>query len=141
MDPNSLGPEIKVGSRELVFDREGALWIASLGDGLRRVPHPDRFRGQTIAQFSTDAEIFTQTDGLSGNYVAAVLDDREGNIWLGTANGLDRFRESPLVPVPFPPGELGFGLIAGPDGEVWVFSRSWWRVRQNDSAPVKNLAR
>src|SRR5215469_8629047 len=32
-------------------------------------------------------------DGLSGDFVDRIFEDREGNIWLTTPNGLDRFRE------------------------------------------------
>ena len=37
---------------------------------------------------------FSQIDGLSSDFVLAFFEDREGNIWVGTTNGLDRFRES-----------------------------------------------
>lgn len=137
VDPRSLGPEIRVGSIATLFDRNGALWATSMGDGIRRVPYTDRLRGQIIAQFSTAAEIFTEENGLSANFVMTVFEDREGNIWMGTSGGLDRFRESPFVPVRFPAGELGFGLAAGDDGEVWVISRNLWVMRKRDTAPTK----
>ena len=37
-------------------------------------------------------DVFGQSDGLSGHWVAVpLLEDREGNIWVPTLNGLDRF--------------------------------------------------
>ncbi len=121
-DPRPAGPEIRVGSVAILFDHEGAMWVTTIGDGLRRVPFPDRLRGQTISRFGDNAEIFTEKDGLSADYSSAVLEDREGNIWVGSANGLDRFRESSLVPVRFPPGYQDFGLAAGDDDEIWTGS-------------------
>jgi hypothetical protein len=41
MPPSAKDPEIMLGSQNVLFDRDGALWITTLGDGLRRVAHPD----------------------------------------------------------------------------------------------------
>ena len=71
-------------------------WITTAGDGLRRAPAPELVRGQ-IKEFSTAVESFTARDGLSDDVVRTILQDREGNIWIGTSNGLDRFRKTNLV--------------------------------------------
>ncbi len=102
--------EVQVGCQGILFDNDGALWITSLGDGLRRSPAPELLRGR-IKEFSTAVESFTARNGLSDDYVRAILQDREGNIWVGTNNGLDRFRKTNLVPVILP-----FKL----DQPVWV---------------------
>ncbi len=130
------GPEVRVGSVGILFDHEGAMWITTIGDGLRHVPFPDRFGGQTISRFSDNAEIFTEKDGLSADYSSAVLEDREGNIWIGTASGLDRFRESNLVPVRFPAGYQDFGLAAGDAGEVWTGSSNQGANRIRGDIPT-----
>jgi len=93
--------EVQVGSQGILFDNDDALWITSLGDGLRRSPAPELLRGR-IKEFSTAVESFTARDGLSDDYVRAILEDREGNFWVGTNNGLDRFRKTNLVPVILP---------------------------------------
>src|SRR5262249_53315219 len=111
--------EVQVGSKGILFDNDGALWITSLGDGLRRASAPEMLKGR-IKQFSTAVESFTAKDGLSDDFVRAILQDREGNIWVGTNNGLDRFRKTNLVPVvlPFKPGNAV--LAAGDAGDLWV---------------------
>jgi hypothetical protein len=38
-------------------------------------------------------EVFGQSSGLSGTLINVVFEDREGNIWMATSSGLDRFRE------------------------------------------------
>jgi signal transduction histidine kinase/ligand-binding sensor domain-containing protein len=114
--------EVRVGASCLLFDRDGSLWIGSGGDGLRRVANPTRIVGQRIAQFGPEAEQFTGKDGLSGDYVRSVLEDREGNIWWGTLHGLDRFRESTFTPVALPHSDVPRSLLAERDGSVWVFS-------------------
>jgi PAS domain S-box-containing protein len=102
--------EVQVGSVGILFDNDGALWITSIGDGLRRSPAPELLKGR-FKEFSTAVELFTAGDGLSDDFVRAILQDREGNIWVGTNNGLDRFRKTNMVPVVFP-----FKL----DQPVWV---------------------
>ena len=120
--------EVQVGSAGILFDNDGALWITSLGDGLRRSPAPELLQGR-IKEFSTAVESFTAKDGLSDDYVRAILQDREGNIWVGTNNGLDRFRKTNLVPVVLP-----FKLdqpvwVAGDAGDVLGHDLMGYRVR------------
>ena len=67
-----------------------------------------------------EAEIFTQKNGLTGDYVECVLEDREGDIWVGTKMGLDRFRRGALSPLWFPPGSSDFTMVAGNDDTVWA---------------------
>ena len=111
--------EIQVGSGRLLFDREGGLWITTLGDGIRRAPAPERLSG-TIAQFSKAVEIFTAKDGLTDDSVHAIIQDREGNIWIGTNSGLDQFREGNIHPVTLPINGSQATFAAGDDGDLWV---------------------
>ena len=111
--------EVQVGSQGILFDNDGALWITSVGDGLRRSPAPELLRGR-IKEFSTAVESFTARDGLSDDFVRAILQDREGNIWVGTNNGLDRFRKTNLVPVVLPFKLHEPVWVAGDAGDVWV---------------------
>ena len=114
--------EVQVGSQGILFDNEGALWITSVGDGLRRSPAPELLKGP-IKEFSTAVESFAAKDGLSDDFVSPILQDREGNIWVGTNNGLDRFRKTNLMPVVFPFKPREPVWVAGDAGDVWVFDR------------------
>ena len=118
--PSSTDPEIRVGSNAILFDHEGSLWITTLGDGLRRVPFPERLKSQKIGEFSHVVESFTAQDGLSGDYMEAILEDREGNIWVGTANGLDRFRKSALTPLMLSGKFQTNQLVAGNGGDILI---------------------
>lgn len=135
----TAGPAVLVGSRAITFDTQGSLWITSLGNGIRRVPypqhlHPPKVKGPSAWQFhDSEVEAFTQQDGLTSDYVYCVLEDREGNVWIGTSGGLDRFRQSAVVSVPLQPisyrGALPIpslqsfttsALAAGDQGELWA---------------------
>jgi PAS domain S-box-containing protein len=111
--------EVQVGSQGILFDNDGALWITSVGDGLRRAPAPELLKGK-IKEFSNAVESFTTRDGLSDDVVHAILQGSEGNIWVGTNNGLDRFRKTNLVPVALPFKSRYDVLAPGDAGDAWV---------------------
>lgn len=115
-------PDIDISANSAMFDRDGALWVG--GDGLSRLPSPDRVHGY---RFKQAAERFTEAQGLSNQSVEAILEDREGNIWIGTDGGLDRFRYRNVTWFPLRGGP--FSLVAGSGGDVWAGSRG-------DSFPV-----
>jgi signal transduction histidine kinase/ligand-binding sensor domain-containing protein len=68
----------------LLLDRQGDLWVATIGYGIVHI-----HEGQ--------ADSFTTRDGLSSDAVVQIFQDREGNIWAATTSGLDKFTK-PAVP-------------------------------------------
>jgi len=118
------GLEIQLGSMGILFDDDASLWVTSLGDGMRRVPFPDRLNGQKIGQSSDAIESFTSKDGLSNDYATCIVKDREGSIWVGTAAGLDRFRRGALAPILLPAKFAQKTLVPGNDNDVWISSTS-----------------
>ena len=73
-----------------------------------------------IHQGRTD--VFSELDGLSGDDIYDLFEDREGDIWVATVNGLDRFRELPVVTYSRNQGlsDIPWGaVLAARDGSVW----------------------
>jgi signal transduction histidine kinase/ligand-binding sensor domain-containing protein len=93
---------------QILFDRDGNLWMA--GEGLKRLSP------------SGQLEEFSRAQGLSSNSVHALLEDREGNVWVGTTAGLDRLTHSDFVrtTLPWSPGHTA--LAAAEDGSIWMGS-------------------
>jgi ligand-binding sensor domain-containing protein len=90
----------------LLRDRNGGLWIGALVDsGLLHI-HDGK------------ADLFTTANGLSGASVSALLEDREGSIWVATVDGLDRFREYAIPTISVQQGlsSHGFGSILAAKG-------------------------
>ena len=112
--------EVEVGAYSMLIDRKGSLWIGSRGDGLRRVRDPSSIRGIAVAQFGPEAEQFTEADGLLSNVIWDLLEDREGNIWVASDRGLERFREGILVPYVTRGGRRPRGVFANRDSSVWI---------------------
>jgi signal transduction histidine kinase/ligand-binding sensor domain-containing protein len=127
-------PTLRVESAGMLFARDGSLWLTTLGDGIRRIAHPERLPAGDAAAVGGAVESFTEKDGLSGDYAWPVLEDREGNVWMGTSGGLDRFRASSMVLAEFPRGSHDFALVAGDDGEVWAgtTNRPLMRLRDGE---------
>lgn len=101
-----------------LIDRDGMLWTASSG-GIHRVPDVAHLLQPAIAAQSSH-DSFSSVDGLTAPYANAFLEDREGNIWIGTVGGLDRFRESRLTRVALPRAGNGVAIAAGDSGALLV---------------------
>ena len=96
--------------RSLLRDRKGSLWIGTLDQGLLHI-----HQGRT--------DCFTRADGLSSNTVSSIFEDREGNIWVATVSGLDRFHDSAVTMVSVKQGlssNYVHSVVATQDGSVWL---------------------
>jgi signal transduction histidine kinase/ligand-binding sensor domain-containing protein len=104
--------------RTALFDRDGALWGVTYSAGLYRIARPHAlYEGASPVE-----ESFTAKDGLTSDRAQAILEDREGNVWVGTSAGLDRFRSANIRPaagVP-PHSPLGYVLMGTRDGTVYI---------------------
>ena len=110
----------------LLFDNNKGLWIGLIESGLRRKPD--------LAQpESSGLDHFQASDGLSGGLVYSTFKDREGNIWFGTAGGLDQFRENKVTPISAREGldpDQQIALTSTQDGSVWIISYTRDSVRR-----------
>ena len=96
--------------RRMLRDRDGGLWVGTSGGGLAHI-----HQGRT--------EMFTRTEGLSGEDITAMFEDRDGNIWVSNFNGLDRFRDTPVTTYSQREGLSSVRIVsvlAAKDGSVWM---------------------
>ena len=94
----------------ITFDREDNLWIGSRTQGLIRAQ-----RGQFTS--------YAARDGLPADYVATVLEDSQGTMWIGTNAGLATLRagRSPLISrVNGLPQSLVSSLVEDRQHMLWV---------------------
>ena len=112
INPNALLPDHDIDANKLLRDRDGGLWIGTNQLGLIHVHN-----GRT--------DVFRKADGLSGNIIAGIFEDREGDIWVSTSGGLDRFREFPVTTISSKQGlssDSARAVLAATDGSIWIAS-------------------
>ena len=64
--------------RSIFQDRHNDIWLGTDGNGVYR------YNGKTII-------LYTVKDGLSHNQIRTIQEDKAGNIWFATGNGVSRF--------------------------------------------------
>ena len=108
---------LEAGPQAMIFDGR-SLWIGLSRGGVRRLAD---FADLDKAAFDS----YEETDGLSSGSVRTLFQDREGNVWVGTAKGLDRFRENKVTPLSRKEvvhDNVDLVLATAPDGSVWFTS-------------------
>ncbi|CAN7213088.1 triple tyrosine motif-containing protein [Phenylobacterium sp. LjRoot225] len=112
-----------------MFDRAGNLWIARRYDGVQHLASAKPTGPGSTAD--ADVESFRKRDGLSSDVTNQVFEDREGNVWIGTERGLDKFRPATLRAEPelTAPAAFGDKLMQASDGSVYIGeARTIYRV-------------
>jgi ligand-binding sensor domain-containing protein/signal transduction histidine kinase len=108
-----LGATGQFWAKRLFYDRDGSLWIGTFERGILHL-----HEGRT--------DVFAPSDGLTGEDVYTFFEDREGNIWVSTNNGLDRFRDSAVTTLPVNQGLSNLvvrSVLAAKDGSIWLSTR------------------
>jgi ligand-binding sensor domain-containing protein/two-component sensor histidine kinase len=103
--------QFKDNAMDLRSDSGGALWVVGSQTGITRIEQPG-----TVLMLPTSAqhdalESYTIKNGLTSERGTTLLQDHEGNIWVSTADGLDRFRQTTLTPAPLP-SKFAFYAVA-----------------------------
>ncbi|HUH54875.1 MAG TPA: two-component regulator propeller domain-containing protein [Rhodanobacter sp.] len=93
-------------------DADGTQWQWS-SKGFRRARQVAG-RRQLVEERPDKAHSF------SGHVPFAMLQDREGNVWVGTDLGLDQFYAGKFVPVPLSDSVLAPAFVPGGHGDLWV---------------------
>ena len=91
-------------------DRDGGLWIGTMDQGLWHI-------------HLGSSDRFSRSDGLSGDYIWALFEDREGSVWVATTDGLDRFRDLAVPAITSRQGlssDLVGAVLPARDGSVWL---------------------
>jgi signal transduction histidine kinase/ligand-binding sensor domain-containing protein len=96
--------------REMLRDRDGSLWIGTKDVGI-------------VHEHEGRVDVFGEPDGLSGNFIEKLFEDREGNVWVSTLDGLDRFCDFAVPTISVRQGlsnPVVESVLSARDGSVWL---------------------
>jgi signal transduction histidine kinase/ligand-binding sensor domain-containing protein len=145
--------QLKISSQPLMKDlpilsdvftaHDGTIWLGTETDGIRRVRDE-----HAVSSSSADREVeaFTQSSGLSGEFVKTQLADKEGSIWILTNRGIDQFRPVPIqrVPLDYPRIQLpasppGARFLIGTDHLAEIVNGSVHSIDQTKTSFMRCL--
>jgi ligand-binding sensor domain-containing protein len=89
-----------------LLDKDGNLWFSIRGEGAYR------FDGKSFINFTTK-------DGLCNNNVGSIIEDRAGNILLGTSSGICKYDGNKFTKYPVPDTLSITCMLEDKDGNLW----------------------
>jgi len=108
----------------IMEDSHGALWVGTRG-GVSKYEKPLR-PSATLRDGKTFTNL-TEADGLVGNDVYSIIEDRDGNLWFGTNRGVSRYDGEKFTSFTTNDGFIGNGIdniFEDSEGNIW-FSSVW----------------
>ena len=113
------------GIKSLLVDRSGNLWCGTQFGGLSRYDTRQDGDRQDGGRQNGAFTNFSTEDGLAGNSVHAILEDRQGHLWFGTENGVSRCDDQQNVAFTSLPPESGligkavYAILEDRQGHLW----------------------
>lgn len=120
-------------SSSMFVDQAQNVWSMFCPAGLCRRRLPEQMQGHAAPLPPVD-ESFTSREGLSGDIGMTALEDREGNLWVATQTGLDRFRDTAMLRLDLPRSATNFAMAPAAAGELLIGAVDGqgsllWRIR------------
>jgi signal transduction histidine kinase/ligand-binding sensor domain-containing protein len=115
----------------LFLDRQQTLWVGTASEGLYHI-------------HDGHADHYGAAQGLTGDEVHSIYEDREGNLWITTDKGVDLFRDIPVVSFSSTEGLTGGGevsaVLARNDNSLLVGLRGPLAAIRSDSVALTTIA-
>lgn len=87
--------------QHLIIKNSNEMYASSFGHGFLHLTK----KGDTWS-----AESYSLEDGLLSNYILSAIQDKEGNIWIATYGGLNKFFPESGIIINYTPDRLGYNL-------------------------------
>ncbi|RPH92508.1 MAG: histidine kinase, partial [Calditrichaeota bacterium] len=106
-------------------DRSGVIWFGTVGKGLvKRVPADGHGAEETFhfIRYQRNDDV---PNSISSNTIHSILEDREGNFWIATDLGLNRWDAGTDSFIHFRmsdglPSDLIYGILEDDQGNLWL---------------------
>lgn len=126
--PPSVAPQAvpsapRVRAKQMLFAQDGSLWFTDAGVGVQRLRDAAAVPVGRSVSAADGLEQFSREDGLPANVVVPVVQGLDGEVWVGSNQGLSSFRPQRLhrLAALASSEAAGFTVAAAGDG-VMVFS-------------------
>ena len=107
----------------VIEGKDHSVWMGTPRDGMYFIP-----AGELDAAEATHgaprAQQATRDDGLTGNFAAYLIEDSEGDIWVNTPGGLNRFRPAAFTRLKLPLDIHTLSALPDAAGNLWVASEN-----------------
>jgi signal transduction histidine kinase/ligand-binding sensor domain-containing protein len=130
------------GQESGLFDRDGNFWALACPAGVCRTDGVGLGPSETLtpnAAPSSRLDQAWQVSHLTGNIL---FEDRDGNIWVGTQAGVERFRNNRLAAVKLSGGERMFSFARDESGHMLAMARptgELWQLRDGAATVVERF--
>jgi signal transduction histidine kinase/ligand-binding sensor domain-containing protein len=115
----------------LLLDHDQTLWVGTESQGLYHIR-------------DGHADHYGAAQGLTGDDVNSIYQDREGNLWITTDKGVDLFRDIPVVSFSstegLPGGSEVSAVIARNDNSLWAGLRGALALIRPDAVSLTTVA-
>ena len=101
-----------------LLDKEGNIWFSISGEGVYR------YDGKSFTNFTTK-------NGLCNNYVGSIIQDKAGNILIGTKNGICKYDGNKFTKYPVPDTFNITCMLEDKDGNLWFGTKGNGIYRYN----------
>jgi signal transduction histidine kinase/ligand-binding sensor domain-containing protein len=131
------GDPIPLYGQRIVMDPHRNLWIGTPDQGIHFLGTGDSLPA-SAKPFPTGTTINTD-NGLTGNFASPIV-DHDGNVWVATEGGLDRFSPSAFSKLDLPRGINELTLSPGDNGSMWIGSEAHNVIHYVNDAPEDTSA-
>ena len=69
-----------------------------MDSGIMRISHPERLQNRQYDLRASEVDSFGPKEGFTGGFAYGMLEDREGNVWVGCSKGSFAFVTTMLFP-------------------------------------------
>jgi signal transduction histidine kinase/ligand-binding sensor domain-containing protein len=112
----------------LLLDRHQTLWVGTASQGIYHI-------------HDGHADHFGAAQGLTGEEVHSMYEDKEGDLWIATDKGVDLFRDLPIVSFSSTEGLSGsIAVVARNDNSLWVGQETALSIIRPDAVSATKMA-
>lgn len=123
-------PDSRPRAKQMLFARDGSLWLSMYGVGVLRWPQAQSLRFGEVLGAGAGLQRFGTEDGLPSTVLVPLVEDEDGRVWIGTNLGLSSFHPRLLQAV---------HELDGPLRGAYVLSQQGAGVRVSNQARVLDL--